>query len=100
MWASFTATGTPMNRSERLHKILTDFGGKARLGTILEVVRDDGSLIYKLTAAMSELRADLRSKGKDLVCTPGPTPSENLYEIKDLDPAYVYYKGQGEMVLK
>lgn len=73
------------NRAERLEEILASYGGEANLGQLLEAVREDGGLAYKLTNAVSELREDLqrRSPPKTIRCHKGATPSQNLYRIED-----------------
>jgi hypothetical protein len=73
-----------MNRADRLEEILHVHGGKATLDTILKAIREDGGLVYKFTAACSELRARLRKHGKDLVCHQMGRPSLNIYEVVDL----------------
>lgn len=72
------------NRAQRLERIINSFGGKAYLYQILGEIREDGGLVYKLTAAVSELREDLRTRNpaKDIVCHKGETPSMNLYAIE------------------
>lgn len=72
------------NRSQRLERILNSFGGKAYLYQILGEIREDGGLAYKLTAAVSELRDDLKLRTPSMTVGfyRGKTPSMNLYQIE------------------
>lgn len=74
------------NRAQRLERILRSFGGKAFLYQILGEIREDGGLVYKLTAAVSELRDDLklRTPSMTVVCHKGDTAGMNLYAIEPL----------------
>ena len=74
------------NRSQRLERILRSYGGKATLGQILSEIREDGGLVYKLTAAVSELREDLklRTPAQTVVCHRGQSPRQNTYTIEPL----------------
>jgi hypothetical protein len=72
------------NRSQRLERILRSYGGRATLGQILSEIREDGGLVYKFTAACSELREDLKLRNQTVVCHKGPTPSQNTYAIEPL----------------
>lgn len=74
------------NRAQRLERILDSYGGRAYLYQILEAIREDGGLVYKFTAAVSELREDLkfRSPAKTITCYEGDSPSMNLYVIEPL----------------
>jgi hypothetical protein len=69
------------NRAQRLERILDAYGGRAYLSQILDEVREDGGLVYKLTAAVSELRDDLklRTPALTVTCYKGKTASQNLY---------------------
>lgn len=70
------------NRAQRLISTLNLYGGKATLGTLLNAMRDDGGLVYKFTASVSEAREVLAREGKTIFCHKGPAPSENEYSIE------------------
>ncbi len=72
------------NRAERLLDALRSYGNSATLGQLLDCLRDDGSLLYKLSASISEAREELKLKNPPLtiVCRQGRTPSENRYSVE------------------
>lgn len=74
------------NRAERLLDALRSYGNSATLGQLLDCLRDDGSLLYKLSASISEAREELKLKNPPLtiVCRRGKTPSDNKYSVEPL----------------
>ena len=71
-----------MNRAMRLQEFLLCRGGGSTLGEIIE----DGhqSIKYKVTAAVSDLRKQLKPFNKTVVFYKGSTPSKNRYVIEKI----------------
>lgn len=72
------------NRAQRLEEALRAYGGKATLSQLLDWVRNDGGLVYKFSASVSELRDELKMRNPPMtvVCHKGETPSLNIYAIE------------------
>lgn len=77
-----------VGRGKRLISILKRFGGTATLGRILNAIRNDGGLVYKFTAAVSEARDILFDEGKTIKMFRGKSPSKNLYKIVERTGQY------------
>lgn len=72
------------NRAQRLEFAIRSYGGKATLRQLLDWVREDGGLVYKFSASVSELRDELklRTPPMTVVCHKAKTPGENVYAIE------------------
>ena len=73
----------PKNRAERLYAILKRHPKGITLGQLIVLTLRDGGLIYKLTAAISELRKtlELNTPSRTIHWQRGETPSKGLYKI-------------------
>ncbi len=75
-----------MNQKQQILDLFNIYGGRITLGQLLSHPSGVG---YKCTSRFSELRA----QGYDIRFHKGPTPSENVYELKFYDET-----GQGNLL--
>lgn len=78
-----------MTQKERILQAFKEHGGAMTLGQLLE----DGryTFAHKLTARLSDLRQD----GYKIICTEGPNPSQNLYQL--IEPVRFEVETSGQM---
>lgn len=71
----------PMTQNQHLMELFRLNGGRISLGAILQT-----NLAAAYRGRISDLRKELIPKGMTIICIKGKTPSENIYELKRIQP--------------